>query len=143
MVDGAGRYVSFAEFIRLPLSPFLRRCYSRNGKFSNVVERWADHVKGWMDAPDTIVIRYENLNIASGKVLGEVADFVGLNLRRRIKRVTLENAHSVLPRKGEIGDWRSLFSPDDERFLIETVEKYGLESNNVLFNAPNSTVGRA
>ena len=113
---------SFADFIRRPASPFLLHCYSLKGDFSNVAERWAKHAKGWIDAPDTIVVRYEDLKIEPSNVLGEVADFLGLSLRRKISRVTIENAPSILPRKGTIGDWRSLFSPEDERFLMEAIE---------------------
>ena len=124
---------SFADFIRRPASPFLRHCYSLKGDFSNVVERWAEHVKGWIEAPDTIVVRYEDLRIDSGKVLAPAADFLGLSLRRKINRVALEDAPSVLPRKGEIGDWRSLFRPEDERFLVEAIEKSGLPPQDVFF----------
>ena len=127
------RCASFADFIRRPASPFLRHCYSLKGDFSNVVERWAEHVKGWIEAPDTIVVRYEDLKIDSGKVLAPAADFLGLSLRRKINRVALEDAPSVLPRKGEIGDWRSLFSPEDERFLVEAIEKSGLAPQDVFF----------
>ena len=127
------RCASFAEFIRRPVSPFLLHCYSFKGNFSNVVERWAEHAKGWIGAPDTIVVRYEDLKTEPSKVLGEVAAFLGLSVRRKISRVTLENAPSILPRKGEIGDWQSLFRPEDERFLMEAIEKTGLPPEDALF----------
>ena len=127
------RCASFADFIRRPASPFLRHCYSLKGNFENVVERWTHHVKGWIEAPNTLVVRYEDLKTDSGKALAPAADFLGLNLRRKIKSVGLDDGRSILPRKGEIGDWKALFRPEDERFLVETIEKSGLALNDVLY----------
>ena len=121
------RCESFAEFLRRPLSPFLKYSYSLHGNFSNVAERWASHVSGWLGTPGTLVCRYEQLHRDYRFVLGRVADFLGLRLRLRTRPVGLHDVPSILPRKGIIGDWRNVFSEADEAFLREAVEKAGID----------------
>jgi len=101
------RCASFAEFLRRPASPFLLHSYSLKGNFSNVVERWAEHVKGWIDATDTPVVRYEDLKVDPSKVIREVASFLGLKLRRKIQSVALEGTPSVFINGRQVFDHRA------------------------------------
>jgi hypothetical protein len=124
---GDHRCQSFSEFLRRPVSPWLRYGYSLCGDFSNVVERWASHVSGWLTMPDVLIVRYGDLKRDYKAVLERVSDFVGLRLRVRARPVSLHDAPSVLPRKGIIGDWKSLFTQADETFLQRVVERAGID----------------
>ncbi|GIV76546.1 MAG: hypothetical protein KatS3mg050_0940 [Litorilinea sp.] len=130
------RCKSFAEFLRRPVSPFLRYSYSLHGDFSNVAERWASHVNGWLKAaasdPNVLVVRYEELHRDYKHTLKKIASFLGLRLRLRTRPVGLNDVPAILPRKGIIGDWRNVFSEADEAFLREAVEKAGVEWHKVI-----------
>ncbi len=121
------RCESFSEFLMRSVSLFLKQSYSLNGNFSNVAERWASHVSGWLGAPDTLVVRYEDMHRDYKPVLVKVSDFLGLRLRLRTRPVSLHDLQSILPRKGIIGDWKNVFSESDEAFLQEAVEKEGID----------------
>ncbi|MBT8763360.1 sulfotransferase domain-containing protein [Desulfohalobiaceae bacterium Ax17] len=132
------RCKSFSEFLRRPISSFLKHSYSLHADFSNVAERWASHVSGWLKVagsePDVLVVRYEELHRDYKPVLKEVASFLGLRLRLRTRPVSLNDASAILPRKGIIGDWLNVFSEADEAFLREAVEKAGIKWDRVIDN---------
>ena len=119
-------FSSMAEFLRRPLSQYLRFAYSRRGVAKNVAERWAHHVKGWLDAPDTVVVRYEELKTDYRRVLGQLAGFLKLDLLPFASPVGLHDRFSFAPRKGVIGDWRSHFTAEDEALVRDAVERAGL-----------------
>jgi Sulfotransferase domain len=119
------RSKSFSEFLRRPISPFLRYSYSLNGNFANIAERWSSHVYGWCNAPDTLVVHYEDLHRDYAYVLAIASQFIGLRLKGRTKSVGLLDVPSILPRKGIIGDWKNVLSVDDEEFLRIAVERAG------------------
>ena len=123
---GDQRSKSMSEFLRKPLTPFLRWCYSLNGDARNVVERWALHTAGWQHAENTRTVHYEDLKRDYEAVLAEVIAFIGLRLQPVRKPVGLFDELSVLPRKGIVGDWKSLFSADDNAFVKKTVEAAGV-----------------
>ena len=125
------RCESFSKFLRKPVTPFLRYSYSLHGNFSNVAERWASHVSGWLEASDTLVVRYEGLLRDYKSVLIKISDFLGLRLRLLTRPVGLHDMLSILPRKGIIGDWRNIFSEADEAFLQRAVEKAGISWDEV------------
>jgi len=100
-------HAALSDFLRRPLSPTLRWANSRYGRGSNVVDRWAHHVKGWLGAEDTVAVRYEELKTDFTGVLERVAPFLRLELRPSLSPVELHEAFSILPRKGVIGDWRN------------------------------------
>jgi hypothetical protein len=121
------QYASVAEFLRRPASTYLRWANSRYGKSNNVVERWVYHVKGWLDADETIVVRYEELKTDFRGVLERLSRFLSLELLPYLSPVGLEDGPAILPRKGVIGDWRDHFTADDEVIVREAVEKVGLD----------------
>ena len=125
------QFSSLAEFLRRPLSPYFRFAYSLRGEGRNVADRWAGHVKGWLGAPDTIVIRYEELKEDYRSVLRRLAGFLGVDLLPFSSPVGLHDRYSFAPRKGEIGDWRSHFTPEDEAIVREAVERAGLDWGTV------------
>jgi len=120
-------FSSMAEFLRRPLSQYLRFAYSRRGEGKNVADRWASHVKGWLGAPDTIVVRYEELKADYRGVLERLAAFLDLELLPFAAPVGLHDRYSFAPRKGVIGDWQSHFTAEDEAIVREAVERAGLE----------------
>lgn len=125
------RCESVSEFIRRPISPFLRHCYSLHGQMENVVERWAQHVKGWIDQEGVLVLRYVDIKNDLPGVLDRVHRHVGLRRRRRQKAVGLGDRSSILPRKGVIGDWQNSMTEQDSDFIRETVTRAGLDWDRV------------
>ena len=122
---------SFSEFLRRPLSDWLRYSYSLHGDLANVAERWADHVSGWITAPDTLIVSFRELKGDYKAVVRKVARFIGLKPRFVQRPVGLRDARTVVPRKGIIGDWQTVFMPGDEAFLRSAVEKAGIEWHKV------------
>ena len=125
------RCKSFSEFLTRPISPFLRYSYSLHGNFSNAAERWASHVSGWLDMPDTLVVRYEDVHQDYKSVLGQICEFLGLHPRRKTRSIGLHDAPSILPRKGIVGDWKNTFSASDEAFVQQAVERAGIHWSSV------------
>ncbi|NJN15539.1 MAG: sulfotransferase domain-containing protein [Oscillochloris sp.] len=103
---------------------------------------WSSHVVGWMQGRShKLVVRYEELFNDTERQLRHILDFTGMEvddqrIRRAIEAASFENmrrkeevlrnngnllAHAVgekkpalFVRKGGSGDWRNLFSPEDE-----------------------------
>jgi hypothetical protein len=123
------KYASLSEFLRRPLTSFLRWSYSRGGTSRNVAERWANHVKGWLGTDDTVVVRYEELKTDFRGVLGRVSEFLDLELLPVLSPVGLHEGFSVAPRRGEIGDWRNHFAAGDEALVRGAAERAGLDWN--------------
>jgi hypothetical protein len=118
---------TLSEFLRRPLTPNLRWANSRHDAGRNVAERWANHVRGWLGAGDTVVVRYEDLKTDFRLVLERLAPFLGFRLLPVQSPVALHDAFSVLPRKGVIGDWRNHFTAEDESFVRDAVERAGVD----------------
>jgi hypothetical protein len=118
---------SLSEFLRQPLSAYLRWANSRHGNSNSVAERWANHVKGWLEADDTVVVRYEELKTDYRGVLGRVSQFLNLKRLPFVAPVDLHEGYSIAPRKGVIGDWRNHFTDDDEALVRSAVEAAGLK----------------
>lgn len=118
---------SFAEFLRRPLSDFLRFGFSLDGVASNVMERWALHVRGWLTAPHVTVVRYEQLLRDFRSAIRSVARSSRLWPKLRMSPVEFGSGGFILPRKGVSGDWRNHFPPDDERLLSQTLSSHGID----------------
>jgi hypothetical protein len=121
------QYSSMSDFLRRPLSSYLRWCYSRGGTSDNVAERWAAHVKGWLATDDTVVVRYEELKTDYRRVLGRLSAFLNLELLPALSPVGLHEGFSVAPRRGVIGDWRNHLTADDEALVRDAVERAGVD----------------
>ncbi len=132
---GGGTVVRFPRFWMSSGECRLRYSYSLDGKFSSVTERWASHVAGWLNAPDTLVVRYEDLHQDYFSVLRNVADFTGLRVQKkgRTASVAIDDAPSILPRRGKIGDWRNFLTNEDERLIRSAVERANLDWNYVTY----------
>jgi len=124
---GDHRCSSFSDFLRRPLSPFLALGFAAEGNSANVVERWASHVRSWMDGQGACIVRYEEMILDYRSVVARVARHVGAFPKLRQQSVPFGEGGSILPRKGIIGDWRSHFSTSDLEFLKATVVGYGMD----------------
>jgi hypothetical protein len=113
------RCSNFAEFLRRPLTDYLKHGFSHEPDFDNVAARWASHVSGWLSAPGICVVRYEQLKNNFREAVRDICRSVGAVPRWRQKAVGLRDAVSVLPRKGVAGEWRKYFTAEDEKFLEE------------------------
>lgn len=118
---------TFSEFLRRPVNDFLKYSYSVSANFSNVVERWADHVSGWLSKRNVCVIRYEELAQQPKDALQTVAAYLGISAGGDVRPISIARSKSMLPRKGVVGDWVTLCSPSDLAFMRKCVEKYGLD----------------
>ena len=127
------RCSSFSEFIRRPVSDFLKWNYSLEPAFSNVVERWAVHVKGWLTSrdDDVVLVRFRDMKSDPREVTRRIASHVGIRSRARFRHAGLMASESMLPRKGLSGDWRNTLSAEDEGFIRATIEQAGLNWEEV------------
>jgi hypothetical protein len=120
------RCESFAEFLRRPLTDYLKHGFSDAASFDSVAARWASHVSGWLSVPDICVIRFEQIKSDFRRVVRDICRSTGALPRWRQKAVGLHDAISVLPRKGVAGEWKKYFTKEDEIFLEEQAQRYGL-----------------
>ncbi len=121
------RCTNFSEFIRRPLSPFLQYSFSEGNKSSNVVDRWATHVKGWIDSGDACCVQYEELKGDPSKIAQRISDYLGMDAKSDITTISIGKSKSVLPRKGVVGDGLKLCSGDDLEFIKATVKSSGVD----------------
>jgi hypothetical protein len=92
-------------------------------------------VKGWLNAPDTLIMRYEDLKNDYADVLRKASNFVGLRTRLTTQPISVHNSWNVGPRgKGIIGNYKKYFSEEDEIFLKKTVEKFGLNYFSLIYH---------
>ena len=117
----------FGDFLRRPLTEFLRYSYSLHGDFTNVAERWAAHTQSWVRSGLPLcVVRYEELQHDFEPTLRRVAEFLGLQLRPKLAPVAFGEGLSHLPRKGIVGDWQNEAAGEDLRWLDEIIRSYDL-----------------
>lgn len=121
------RCENFSEFLRRPASDYLRLGFFEKPGFDNVCGRWAEHVSGWTSMPGVCVVRYEALKTDYRTVLGKICRANRIVPRLRVSPVNLKDGASVLPRKGIVGDWKNVFSREDEDFLAGEIARYGLK----------------
>lgn len=129
------RCETFTEFLRRPVSPFMKYSYSLHGDFSNVVERWAHHVRGWSDTTNTLSVRYEDLLLDCTTVLNRISEFLDVRVKRKTHQVGLYDAPSILPRKGIVGDWKNIFTKSDEQFVRETLGQVDIRWDDVVYRS--------
>jgi hypothetical protein len=120
------RCASFSEFLHRPLTPFLRLGFALRENARNVMERWAEHVRGWLLAPNVVHVRYEDMVRHHRRVIRKVAAVTGLRPRLRTRAIRFGEGGSILPRKGKIGDWKNYFTAADEKSLALALAAKGL-----------------
>lgn len=125
------RCQTISEFLQRPASDFLRYSYSLHGRFENVVDRWATHVRSWMDQPDVLHLRFEEILHDYEAAINRAARFLGLWKRWKRGPVALHDMPSILPGPGKIGTWRRYLNDDDCQFIRERVEAMGLSWDRV------------
>lgn len=80
--------------------------------FENFIERWVDHVEGWMGVEGVTLVRYEDLSQDfDGTFQGVIVPATGIDKVNPVRPSM--NDLSVLPWKGVVGAWRETFSDED------------------------------
>ncbi len=123
---------SFSEFLHKPLSDHLKYNFSYDSKFTNVVERWASHVSGWINSDYALIINYKNLINNFENSIITIAKYLNLRLRSEIEKVDINKYRSHLPHKGVIGNAKNIISVKDEQFIRTIVENYGIRWDEVI-----------
>ena len=125
---------SFAEFLRSE---------STVDGIANGMSRpafWAHHAGAWLHEPNLLPISYAVLETDYKDTLREMADFLGVRLRRSLQAITLPGeqaspsllekarwklglrrsrlSSAVQPRRGSSGDWRNHFDEKDLTFFM-------------------------
>lgn len=129
------RCASFGEFLRRPVSDYLRLGFYENPNFEDVVGRWAQHVAGWLGVPGICIVRYEEFKKDFRKTVNKVCRSIGLVPRLFQSPVGLHDVPATLPRKGVPGGWRAYFSDDDEEFLRKRITERGLDLELITVNS--------
>jgi hypothetical protein len=119
-------FTTFSEFIQRPIPDFLRFNYSVYGNFSSPIERWLNHVLYWLRNPNDLIkiVTYRQLYLYAQETIQEILDFLKLPSQEVFTRPTFDNANSVMPRKGIIGDWKNHFTIEDADFLNAFILEY-------------------
>lgn len=117
-------FTDFSDFIRQPVPEFLRWNYSLKGDFSTPIDRWMNHVSPWIEAPsqNMKIITYHQLHTQTETTTRELLAFLDLPAQDTFTHPTFDNAYTVVPRKGVVGDWQTHFSADDLAFLARKLE---------------------
>jgi len=128
-------YDTIGEFLKAPISSYLRHCYSLKGESGNVVQRWARHIQGWQGYwGEIFFVRFEDLKRDFVATMTKVAAFLDISLKADIAPVGLHDMPSIMPRKGIVGDWQNHFSSQDEAFLKKEIESQGLIWTSMIDN---------
>lgn len=124
---------SFQEFLRRPLDDFLQFGFSIEGGAANVAERWAKHVRGWLDMPGIVVLRYESLLSDYRTCMYQVASRVRIWPKLKMSPYSFGEKGAILPRKGVVGDWSEYFSEEDLDFLRVAMQKWSVDPGDWKF----------
>ncbi|HET7537498.1 MAG TPA: glycosyltransferase family 9 protein, partial [Candidatus Didemnitutus sp.] len=125
---------TIGQFLRRPITPFLKNSFSLKGEFSNVVERWCSHVSGWLSAPEKpLIVHYEDLYNDFENVLARLAKFLAVPRPANPTFPTRADGSGHFIRVGAPNDWINWLPPEDSAFIEETVKKAGL--GNLLVSA--------
>lgn len=120
------RCANFSEFLRRPLTPYLQFGFSLRQNAGNVMERWAEHVRGWLTLPGAIHVNYADMVSDYRKMICKIAIAAKCLPKLRTSSVPFGDADSILPRRGTIGDWKNHFSQEDEQALAGVLGSRGL-----------------
>ncbi len=94
---------------------------------------WAKHVQGWIDHPNVLAIRYEDLHETFEETLGQIGAFLKIDPVCSLSDVREEMVTQFKPvfedrkdsskgnnrffRKGVVGDWVNYFREQDSEFV--------------------------
>lgn len=123
---GSLRCETFGEFLRRPLDSHLRRNFSLADPGDTVVDRWAKHASSWLGKPGVTVVKYETLNSRFRKEMWRVAFGAPAIPKMRMVPYRFGEGGAILPRKGIVGDWKNVFSLEDENLVATTLDRHGL-----------------
>ncbi|KAM6916155.1 sulfotransferase 6B1 [Xenentodon cancila] len=129
-----------------PVLPSLKSWDSFFSQFMSGEVAWGsyfDHALAWdkkMDDPDVMIVTYEELKKDLSEGVRHISKFFGFSLTEdQIQQIagastftamkeTAINSHgnigSVIFRKGEVGDWKNHFTPEQSREMDEYFDKH-------------------
>ncbi len=101
---------------------------------------WAHHARVWRQQPNVLLVSYEALEERYETTVRDMAAFLGIGLRRSLRRIDLPGksgtpslvgralwklghrqrrlSSAVQPRRGSSGDWRNHFNDNDLAFFM-------------------------
>lgn len=96
------------------------------GLFKDPIQRWIDHVESYYGK--FTFIKYEDLKTKPDETLTKIQEIIGAEpVKNPFVHVT--NLVGLHPRKGVVGDYKNMFTKEDEEFFWEkagkTMEKLG------------------
>ncbi|XP_074532283.1 sulfotransferase 6B1 [Halichoeres trimaculatus] len=138
--------VSFYHFCNNnPVLPSVKSWDSFFSDFMSGDVAWGsyfEHVLAWekrMDDPNVKIITYEDLKQDLSEGINEISTFFGFSLTKiQVQQIAEEstfnamktssaNPHSlgnIIFRKGEVGDWKNHFTPEQSREMDEAFNKH-------------------
>ena len=140
--DISPKSATISELLKKPADP--RYCLTES---TNIVQRWAVHVEGWLKLRDKItIVNYEDLSLHFEESLINIGHSLQMNPVSEHTRPTLQD-WGVLPRKGIVGDWKNHFTSNDLRFFdkiafstMKLAGYYGNNSNSVESFSPGNLI---
>lgn len=121
-------FTDFSSFLRQPLPECLRLNYSLCGDFYDPCDRWINHVAQWIDNPpeNSRIVTYNQLHKNTEEITKSLLDFLGIPSKESFIHPNFENAYTVMPRKGIVGDWKNYFSQEDIDFVESKISENGV-----------------
>ena len=95
------KYKSFTNIAIVYL--FILFSLSYNCDFTNVIERWCNHVSGWINSDYALIIKYKDLINNYEDSIMNIANYLNLNLRSKLEKVDIRKSRSHFPNKGLVG----------------------------------------
>lgn len=120
------------------------------GSTTNSVERWRDHVSGWLSDDGVLMIKFEEMLSDQSVVLEKISKHCNLtrnnkairpikiihsrNLRFALRMLGLQKSSAVLPGNGCVNKWQQKFSQEDKalfkHYAGELLIRLGYESDD-------------
>lgn len=106
----------------------------QSGPCESMLARWVRHVSGWLDAGIGVhPVSYESLHQNFDTALQQIGGVLGRP--GAVFRRPGMDAPSSLPWRGEIGNWRACWQPEDESYFAEhagaLMARLGYEKNGL------------
>ena len=132
-LKGAEASIGMEKFLKnKSFSKYIRCSYENEAinfgipiTFVNPIEHWVDYTE-W--ANQVYTIRFEDLKNDLVVTLNKFADNFGIEPLHSDYKI-INNLVGHFPRKGILGDWRNLFSKEDEEYIIEKAATTMLKFN--------------
>ncbi len=122
--------LSFSEFIRVKLDWVGSPACKTIPKW-NIAQHWSHHVANWLrysiSGKNIMIVTYEDLKLYPEKVFSDILKkfFPMTFAKRKIispRIKVVKEKTGLLPNQASIDAWKSVFTEEDELFLIRQIE---------------------